>query len=153
MVRLKVLSWAHEKGFDHVHTHLPVSLRAFFASSKSGRTSLMPTTVALSSLKTAFVRLAISRAKVVFPQLSSRSVLSCSRSGRAGSAHPGGPHKIMLPVAPFSTRVERKELGPVRWTWPTKSSRVFGLNRSASGDAACRCDPIVCLVRLTDVAV
>jgi hypothetical protein len=92
----------------------------------------MPTIVALSSLKTAFVRLAISRAKVVFPQ-------------------PGGPHKIILPVAPFSTRVESKEFGPVRWTWPTKSSRVFGLSRSASGDAACRRDAIVCLVRLADV--
>jgi hypothetical protein len=35
----------------------------------------MPTTVALSSLKIAFVRLAISRAKVVFPQLSLRSAV------------------------------------------------------------------------------
>lgn len=113
---------------------LPVSWRAFFASSKIGRTSLMPTIVALSSLKIALVRLAISRAKVVFPQ-------------------PGGPHKIMLPVAPFSTRVESKELGPVRCTWPTKSSRVFGLSLSASGDAACRRDAIVCLDRLADVAV
>ena len=59
----------------------------------------------------------------------------------------------MLPVAPFSTRVERKELGPVRWTWPTKSSRVLGLSRSASGDAVCRRDVIVCLLRLVDVLV
>ena len=95
------------------YTHLPVNWSAFFASSKIGRTSLMPTTVALSSLKIAFVRLEISRAKVVFPQLSLRSVLR-SMSGKAGSAHPGGPHRIMLPGAAFSTRVERKELGPVR---------------------------------------
>lgn len=133
------------------YTHLPVSWRAFFASSKIGRTSLMPTIVALSSLKIELVRLEISRANVVFPQLCLRSVLSCGKTSRL--AHPGGPHKIMLPVAPFSARVERKELGPVRWTWPTKSSRVFGLSRSASGDAACRRDAIVCLVRLADVAV
>lgn len=111
----------------------------------------MPTIVALSSLKMAFVRLEISRANVVFPQLSSQSVLSCGKTSRP--AHPGGPHKIMLPVAPFSTKVERKELGPVRWTWPTKSSRVLGLSRSASGDAACRRDVIVCLLRLVDVLV
>jgi hypothetical protein len=67
------------------YTHLPVSWRAFFASSKIGRTSLMPTIVALSSLKIAFVRLAISRAKVVFPQLSLRSVLSRSKMSTVGS--------------------------------------------------------------------
>jgi hypothetical protein len=64
-------------------------------------------------------------------------------------AYPGGPHKMMLPTAPFSVSVERKELGPVRWTWPTNSSRVLGRSRSANGDAACRRDPVFGLLCLT----
>ena len=128
-------------------THLPVNWRLPFASSKIGRTSLMPTAVALSSRKIAFVRLAIRRASVVLPQLRrgpseppmTWDVTSTKR------AYPGGPHKIMLPTAPFSVRVERNESGPVRWTWPTNSSSVLGRSRSANGDAACRRDPIVVL--------
>jgi hypothetical protein len=58
----------------------------------------------------------------------------------------------MLPTAPFSVSAERKELGPVRWAWPTNSSSVLGRSRSANGDAACRRDPIVpvALLCLTD---
>jgi len=132
-------------------THLPVSWRVFFAPSKIGRTSLIPTTVALSSLKIALVRLAISRAKVVLPQLRCGQ-RCCDMHGTRTKRgiHPGGPHKMMLPRAPFSMRVERKESRPVRCTWPTNSSSVFGRSRSANGDAACRFDPIVCLLRLTD---
>jgi hypothetical protein len=128
-------------------THLPVSWSVFFASSKIGRTSLMPTTVALSSLKIAFARLAISRASVVLPQL--RRCQSCCDLDEKKNVYPGGPHKMMLPKAPFSIKVERKESDPVKWIWPTNSPSVFGRSRSANGDAACRCDPIVGLLRLT----
>ncbi len=106
----------------------------------------MPTLVALSSLKIAFVCLAIRRASVVLPQLRPGAVSPAHYTGmicKTKRAYPGGPQKIMLPTALLSLSAERKELGPVRWTWPTNSSSVFGRSRSANGDAACRRDPIV----------
>jgi hypothetical protein len=108
----------------------------------------MPTAVALSSLKFAFVRLAMRRASVVLPQLRRVAVspahyriLAWWRKRRR--TYPVGPHRIMLPTAPFSVSAERKEPGPVRWAWPTNSSSVLGRSRSANGDAACRRDPMV----------
>jgi hypothetical protein len=98
----------------------------------------MPITVALSSLKFAFVRLAISRARVVLPQLSAAvNYVSAQDTAREKLVHPGGPHRIMLPTTPFSVRMDRNESGPVRCAWPTNSSKVFGRSRSASGEAAC----------------
>jgi hypothetical protein len=52
------------------HTaHLPDMDNEPFASSKTARTSLMPTSVALNSLKIAPASLATSRARVVLPHL------------------------------------------------------------------------------------
>lgn len=48
---------------------------------------------------------------------------------------PGGPHKIKLPNEPDRMRFMSSELGPVRCGWPTKSSRLCGRWRSASGAA------------------
>jgi hypothetical protein len=131
---------------SHRSTHLPVNWRLPFASSKIGRMSLMPTAVALSSLKIAFVCLAMRRASVVLPQLRPVAVSPAhytSMGCKTKRTYPGGPHRIMLPTAPLSVRAERKEPGPVRWAWPTNSSSVLGRSRSANGDAACRRDPMV----------
>ena len=59
----------HTTSDVQVCTYLPVSMRVFFASSKTARTSFMPASVALSSRNIEPVCLAISRASVVFPHL------------------------------------------------------------------------------------
>lgn len=46
---------------------------------------------------------------------------------------PGGPHKIMDGILPFSIAVRRMLLLPVRCSWPINSSNDEGRIRSARG--------------------
>ena len=49
-------------------------------------------------------------------------------------SHPGGPQNIALSEdARLVSTFRSKESTPVRWLWPTKSSRVCGLSLSARG--------------------
>jgi hypothetical protein len=48
---------------------------------------------------------------------------------------PGGPHKIRDGIFPPSMAVRRMLPLSARCSWPTKSSRVCGLSRSANGMA------------------
>jgi hypothetical protein len=118
---------------------LPVTDRVPLASSNTARTSLIPTSVALSSLNIAPVCLAKIRASVVFPQLRNiergKRGVSCSRK-----AYPGGPHKIIDPTGPVLMVLVSNESGPVRCDCPTNSARQFGRSRSASGAAAFKFD-------------
>lgn len=97
-------------------TYVPVRERDALASSKIARTSFVPELVAESSLNTAFVCLTNKRARVVLP-------------------HPLGPQRIMLPAQPFSpwSICLSSASGPMRWSCPTKSEKLSGRQRSASG--------------------
>lgn len=46
---------------------------------------------------------------------------------------PGGPHRIMEGILPFSMAVRKMLFLPVRCTWPINSSSDDGRIRSASG--------------------
>lgn len=115
-------------------TNRPVRARIPFASSATARTSAMPASVALSSLKVALVCLASKRASVVLPHL--RRSCGHSFTLNAGNlTYPGGPQNIMLPVAPLRIKPMRSDSGAVRCGCPTKSCRFCGRSRSARGAA------------------
>ena len=75
----------------------------------------MPESTALNRTKSLRVRRATIVASVVLPE-------------------PGGPHKIMEPNSSRSIWRRSALPGPRIWSWPTKSSMVSGLMRSAKGE-------------------
>jgi hypothetical protein len=88
--------------------------------------------VALSSLRAASHDFAKSLAKVVFTHLSRPIRTPFQRA--TGLPHPGGPQNIALSDdSRLVSAFRSKEFAPVRWLWPTKSSRVCGLSLSARG--------------------
>ena len=96
---------------------LPPKRRLSSACCMTARISLMPLVTAEKSINSAFVRLAMMCASVVFPT-------------------PGGPQKIIDETPSVSIRRRSTLPGPSRCRWPTKSSSVSGRRRAARGAGA-----------------
>ena len=92
----------------------PERRRACSASAMTSRISLMPDSTALNAMKCARVVAAITRASVVLPV-------------------PGGPHRMIDRRRSCSIASRSGRPGASSASWPTKSSRVRGRMRSASG--------------------
>ena len=91
----------------------------------TSRISLMPLVTALKSMKLAWVRPAMMRARVVFPT-------------------PGGPQKIMEEMRSWSINCRKIFPSPKRCSCPTNSSRVRGRIRLANGRSIPCCPNKVC---------
>ena len=85
----------------------------------------MPLVTALKSMKLAWVRPAMMRARVVFPT-------------------PGGPQKIMEEMRSWSINCRKIFPSPKRCSCPTNSSRVRGRIRLANGRSIPCCPNKVC---------
>ena len=92
----------------------PCSPKRRRARSMAARASLTVAATAESSSKALAVAAATTRARVVLPV-------------------PGGPHRITEDSRSASISSRSGRPGPIRWSWPTISSRVRGRSRAASG--------------------